>query len=174
MGSVGSGGTGTIFYGARFKNNTGTTITALKIIYKGEQWRYSGTASAQTVNFAYQTGAGPITSLTAGSWTAVTNLNFTSPVIGGTTGAIDGNTNSVNVVYSITGLNIPANEEIMIRWEDIDHGGNDHGLGIDDFTIEANPTDPFPPVITNLFPANTVTNVPTNFTAAITFDETVL
>lgn len=47
LGALGSGSTGTIYYGVRLKNNTGSTITALDISYTGEQWRYSGTASTQ-------------------------------------------------------------------------------------------------------------------------------
>lgn len=175
LGSVGSGSTGTIFYGARFKNNTGTNITALKITYTGEQWRNGGVATAQTVNFAYQSGA-TITSLTTGTWTPVANLNFTSLVGSTTAAALNGNligTNAAIITYTINGLNIPPNDEIMIRWEDIDHSGSDHGLGIDDFTIEANPVDVTAPAIVNLSPANGATDVSTNIAATITFNETI-
>lgn len=175
IGSVGSGSTTTVYYGARFTNNTGGPITALKITYTGEQWRNGGNASAQTVNFAYQTGT-LITSLTAGTWTPASSLNFTSPVTGTTAAALNGNlvgTNATLVSYTITGLNIPAGNEIMIRWEDIDHSGSDHGLGVDDFTIEANPSDITAPLITTLSPANGATNVSTNITASIVFDETI-
>lgn len=175
LGSVGSGSTTTVYYGARFFNNTGGTISALKITYTGEQWRNGGNTSAQTVNFAYQTGTS-VTSLTAGSWTAVSNLNFTSLVNTASAAALNGNlvgTNAAMVSYTITGLSIPAGQEIMIRWEDIDHSGSDHGLGIDDFTIEANPVDNAPPVIATLSPANSATNVSTNITGSIVFNETV-
>jgi hypothetical protein len=175
IGSVGSGSTTTVFYGARFQNNTGGIISALKITYTGEQWRNGGVAAAQTVNFAYQTGT-TVTSLTTGTWTGISNLNFTSPVTGTTAAALNGNlvgTNAVVITYTITGLSIPAGEEVMIRWEDIDHSGSDHGLGIDDFTIEANPSDIAAPVITSLSPVNGASNVSTNLTASIVFDETV-
>lgn len=176
LGSVGSGSTGTVYYGARFKNNTGTTITKLKITYRGEQWRNGGVASIQTVNFAYQISNTIITSLTAGSWTPVTSLNFSSPVASTTAGALIGNSedNSTDITYSITGLNIPADAEFMIRWEDIDHSGSDHGLAIDDFTIEANPVDLIPPTATMLSPVNGATNIAVNFTSSITFNEDVV
>ncbi len=176
LGSVGSGSTGTIYYGARFKNNTGAAITKLKITYRGEQWRNGGVASPQTVNFAYQVSNTTITSLTAGSWTPVSSLDFTSPVASTTSGALNGNSadNSTAVTYSITGLNIPANAEFMIRWEDIDHSGSDHGLSIDDFTIEANPVDLIPPTATTLTPANDATNIAVNLTSSITFSEDVV
>jgi hypothetical protein len=175
LGSVGSGSTGTVFYGARFVNNTGTTISAIKVTYTGEQWRNGGNVSTQTVNFAYQSSASSLTSLTAGTWTNVPNLNFTSPTVGAIAATLDGNAgaNSAGIVYTITGLSIPANHEIMIRWEDIDHSGSDHGLGIDNFIIEANPADLNPPVVSAFSPTNGATNIATNLTAAITFDETV-
>jgi hypothetical protein len=46
LGSVGSGATGTVFYGARFVNNTGNTITSLDVSYNGEQWRNGGSSNA--------------------------------------------------------------------------------------------------------------------------------
>lgn len=175
LGSVGSGSTATIFYGARIKNNTGTIISSLKITYTGEQWRNGGVAAVQTVNFAYQTGT-TVTSLTTGTWSPVTNLNFSSLVGSTTAAALDGNligTNAAVITYTINGLSIAPNDEIMIRWEDIDHSGSDHGLGIDDFTIEANPADLVAPAVTSLFPLNGSIDVPTNLTASLTFDETV-
>ncbi|HLP36604.1 choice-of-anchor J domain-containing protein [Lacibacter sp.] len=176
LGSVGSGSTGTVYYGARFKNNTGTTITKLKIIYTGEQWRNGGNTSTNKVNFAYQTSNSAITSLTAGSWIAVPSLDFTSPVTGSTATALIGNAdaNSADIVYTIRDLNIPSNAEFMIRWEDIDHIGSDHGLAIDDFTIEANPVDLIPPTVTTLVPANGTTNTPVNLSASVTFNEDVV
>lgn len=174
LGSIGSGSTGTVFYGARFVNNTGSTITSLKISYKGEQWRNGGVAAVQTVNFAYQTGT-TVTSLTGGTWSAVSSLNLNSPVTGTTAAALDGNLpdNSVVVNYTIHGLNIPAGDEIMVRWEDIDHSGADHGLGIDSFFIEANPQDLVAPVPVTLFPAAGATDVPANTALSVVFDEPV-
>jgi hypothetical protein len=174
IGSIGSGSTGTVFYGARFVNNSGGAITSLKIAYKGEQWRNGGVAAVQTVNFAYQTGT-TISSLTDGTWTGVTDLNFNSPVTGTTAAALDGNlpANSDVVIYTIHGLNIPAGNEIFVRWEDIDHSGADHGLSIDSFSIEANPQDLAAPVITGQFPAVGATEVSTNTALSVVFDEPV-
>ncbi|MCG2614203.1 Ig-like domain-containing protein [Terrimonas sp. NA20] len=174
IGSIGSGSTGTVLYGARFVNNTGGAITSLKIAYKGEQWRNGGVAAVQTVNFAYQTGTA-ISSLTEGSWTGVTDLNFNSPVTGTTAAALDGNlpANSGVVIYTIHGLNIPAGNELFVRWEDIDHSGADHGLAVDSFSIEANPQDLVAPVITGRFPAVSATEVSTNTALSVVFDEPV-
>ena len=61
----------------------------------------------------------------------------------------------------------------MVRWEDIDHSGSDHGLAIDDFIIEANPQDLAAPVPVTLFPATGTTDVPTNTALSVVFDEPV-
>jgi len=52
LGSVGSGNAavGSLFWGLRLKNTTGSTITALAIAYTGEQWRNSA-ATAQSIGF---------------------------------------------------------------------------------------------------------------------------
>ena len=39
--------------------------------------------------------------------------------------------NRVALSFTITGLNIPNGTEVMLRWSDPDHSGNDHGLAID-------------------------------------------
>lgn len=139
LGSVGSGNSavGDLWWGVRLQNNTGSTITSLNISYIGEQWRYSGTAAAQTVVFSYQTGTN-LTSLSSGSWTNVTALNFTSPVTSGSTGALDGNnaTNRVNI-SSILSVTLNPGDEIMLRWFDDNHSGSDHGLAVDDFSVTA-------------------------------------
>lgn len=176
LGSVGSGSTGTIFYGIRLQNNTGGPITALKVTYTGEQWRNGGNATPHVAAFAYQVGS-TVTSLTAGSWTPVTELNFTGPVANTSAAALDGNligTNATVLSYTINGLNIAAGDEFMIRWEDPDNSGADHGLAIDDFTIEANPVDLTPPSITSLSPADDQMDVAVNSSFSITFDEAVV
>lgn len=138
LGSVGSGNAavGHLYWGVRLVNNTGATITSLAIGYTGEQWRNSA-AAAQTVAFSYQTGTS-LTSLTTGTWTNVTALDFTSPVTGGTAGAIDGNAAANQAaIASVLSVTLGPGDEIMLRWYDPDHSGADHGLAIDDFTVTA-------------------------------------
>jgi predicted extracellular nuclease len=137
LGSVGSNGAGNFLWGARFFNDTGSTISTLSINYAGEQWRNSA-AAAQTVDFQYQLGA---TSLNAGSWTDFNPLDFTSPVMGGTAGALNGNlsTNRTILSGSLSGLSLAAGQEIWLRWSDSNHTGNDHGLAIDDVQVSINP-----------------------------------
>jgi Domain of unknown function DUF11/Divergent InlB B-repeat domain len=143
LGAVSSVGTGGVFYGVRLLNQTGVTITSLRVSYAGEQWRRAATAApaAQTVAFSYVTGS-PITGSLVefqAAGTAVAALDLVSPVTALPTGALDGNlaANRVAVSATITGLSIPNNSEILLRWSDPDHPDNDHGLAIDDFSVVA-------------------------------------
>jgi len=141
LGSVGSSNAaaGNFFYGIRLVNNTGSTITSLDISYVGEQWRNSAVA-AHTATFSYLVGSPTVTGSlaefqTAG--TAVSALDFTSPITGGTASALNGNlaANRTAISFSITGLSIPNGTEVILRWSDPDQTGADHGLSIDDFSV---------------------------------------
>ncbi|AUT04546.1 endonuclease [Nostoc sp. CENA543] len=134
LGSVASGTTGTIFYGARFYNDTGSTITSLSVSYVGEQWRNGGNTTQQKLDFAYQIGA---TSINSGTWVDVNSLDFIGPVATGTAAALDGNASSNRVILSgaITGFSLAPGQEMWLRWSDIDDTGADHGLGIDNLRV---------------------------------------
>ncbi|MEW6128233.1 MAG: C25 family cysteine peptidase [Acidobacteriota bacterium] len=145
LGSLASGGTGTIHYAFKLTNNTGTSIPALQISYVGEQWRDGGNSTpvSQTLNFQYQVAnAGVITDANVPStgWVSYTPLNFTSPIFTTTVGALDGNTPANRTGKSST-LVFPTavsnGQEIWIRWEDINDTGNDHALAIDDLSVTA-------------------------------------
>ncbi|MBP6478745.1 MAG: hypothetical protein KA290_13595, partial [Chitinophagaceae bacterium] len=137
LGSASSAGPGTLYYGVKYVNNTGSAITSLSVTYTGEQWRNGGNATAQILAFDYRQ-ASSITDLTTGTYTAVAALNFTTPTNSAIAAALDGN-NSANravLTNSIT-VNIPAGEEIMLRWTDINDAGVDHGVAIDDLSVTA-------------------------------------
>ncbi|HRI05200.1 MAG TPA: FG-GAP-like repeat-containing protein, partial [Pyrinomonadaceae bacterium] len=137
LGSASSGTPGTLNYGVRYVNNTGLTITALQVSYTGEQWRNGGNTTPQVLAFDYQQAA-TVTSLTAGTFTAVPALNFTSLINTATAAALDGNAAANRTVLTSTiTVNIPNGEEIMLRWTDLNDAGNDHGFGIDDLSVTA-------------------------------------
>jgi len=148
LGSIGSGGTGTVYYGVRLVNNTGGTITSLDISYIAEQWRTGGSSSAtpsiaQLVDFQYQVAnAGAITGInnpTTG-WSDYDPLDFSSPIFGTTAAAaLDGNAaaNQVSKAATLT-VTVNSGQEIWLRWRDLDHANNDHGMGIDTFSVTAN------------------------------------
>jgi hypothetical protein len=169
LGSVGSGSTGTIYWGVKLTNNTGGTITSLDVSYVGEQWRNGGATSpavsvAQTVDFQYQiVNAGVITGINtpATGWVDHDPLDFTSPTFGTTaSAALDGNAAANRVAKSATlSITIANGQEVWLRWRDIDHAGNDHGLAIDNFSVTANGIPPSPtptPTPTPTAPPNDV------------------
>ncbi len=145
LGAISSGNAaiGNMFWGVRLRNNTGFTINSLDVSYVGEQWRNSG-AGAQTVGFSYLVGSPAVVGTLAefqSTGVPVPALDFTSPVTGGTAGALDGNlaANRSLRSTSIFGLNIPAGSEVMLRWADPDHDGTtqDHGLAVDELNVMA-------------------------------------
>jgi Big-like domain-containing protein/type IX secretion system substrate protein/endonuclease/exonuclease/phosphatase family protein len=158
--------------GAYILNNTGNAINSLNITFTGEQWRLGATGRNDIMDFQYSLNA---TSLTSGSWIDVDQLDFTAPNSTGTVGALDGNlpANKILITYTITGLSIPNGAIFFIRWNDFNATSSDDGLGIDDFTMEANPVDLTPPTISSLSPSNNATNISTNVAAGITFTESI-
>ncbi len=158
--------------GAAFTNNTGSAIGSLTISYTGEQWRLGALAREDRLDFQFSINA---TSLTTGTWTDVNQLDFIAPTKGPTVGALDGNAaaNKSSISFTLTGLPIENGATIYIRWIDFNASGADDGLAVDDFSIGVNLADLNPPVINSFFPANGAGNVATNFTARLTFNETV-
>jgi len=124
-------------FGACFVNNTGTTITSLSIAYTGEQWRL-GTADANIdrLDFQYSLVA---TALTTGAFTDEDSLDFTGPTQT-PVGPLDGNAaaNRVAIASTIPTLAIAPASTFWIRWSDVNVGGSDDGLGIDDFSLTPN------------------------------------
>jgi uncharacterized protein len=122
--------------GASFTNNTGATITTLDIAYIGEQWRAGvlNRNAADRIDFQLSTNA---TSLATGTWTDFDNLDFSSPNINASAGALDGNAsgNRASISSSVTGLSVADGSSFWIRWNDFDISSSDDGLSIDDFSV---------------------------------------
>lgn len=147
FGSIASGTPGTIYYALKLTNNTGATITSLNISFDGEQWRQGGNVNAQQLDFQYQVvNAGAITDANTPStgWTDFDSLDFVSPVVATaaaptTAATLDGNAAANRTAKAAT-LTVSVNngQEIWLRFKDINDGGNDHGLAIDNFSVTPN------------------------------------
>jgi hypothetical protein len=137
LGTLTSGTATPLAFGAFFTNNLGGTIESLSLDYFGEQWRLSNT-SADKLSFQYSTDA---TSLSNGTWTAFSLLDFASILNNGTSAgtALNGNlaANRSEILATITGLSIADGGHFAFRWTDLDATGSDQGLGIDDLTLTA-------------------------------------
>ncbi|WP_395076636.1 T9SS sorting signal type C domain-containing protein [Flavobacterium sp.] len=143
LGAVSSNGAtaGDFAHGLLLRNTSSNTITSLTVSYTGEQWRNSGATNAQTVAFFYKISSSTIATLNPNNnigWIGVTGLDFTSPITGPVGGLLDGN-NPINQVIktniAIPSLSLGTNQYIMIKWEDPDHTNADHGMAVDDVTV---------------------------------------
>ncbi|MEK6283394.1 MAG: C25 family cysteine peptidase [Acidobacteriota bacterium] len=121
-------------FGARFQNASTSTVTSLIIQYTGEQWR-QGSATTDVLNFSFSIDA---TSLDVGTYTNVSNLDFTPPNTSSPTGALLGNAllNKTTLSFTITGLSLAPGAEFWIRWTDPDVTGFDDGLAIDNVSVQ--------------------------------------
>ncbi|MEH2331253.1 beta strand repeat-containing protein [Nostoc sp.] len=70
--------------------------------------------------------------------------SFSYPKRIATAGALNGNQSANRTVITPVIINLATpianGEEIILRWEDIDDGGNDHGLAIDDVSVKVDGT----------------------------------
>jgi hypothetical protein len=138
FGTIYNSASGIIRFGFRFKNNTGSPISALVITYTGEQWRTGGSSTVNITNtLAFDYLQSPsITDLISGSYTAFDALSFISPTISPYATTLDGNLAANRTLITATlNVTIADGEEIMIRWTDVDDTSLDHALGIDDLSV---------------------------------------
>lgn len=129
-------------YGLRFLNNTGYTLTEFTLSYVGEQWRDGGATGGSVAQSAAVGYSYDATDIGHGTFTDVAELAFTSPTVGATTGtALNGNAaaNRVAISHTVSGLEWLPGTLLWIRWNDVDHAGNDHALAVDDLTFTAAP-----------------------------------
>jgi hypothetical protein len=143
LGSIGSGGAtaGSFSHGVLLRNTSGTTMSNIRVSYTLEQWRNGNNSTPNTITFWYKISTSTISALNPnsnGTWTQVTALSLSSPINTGAAGALDGNLSANRVAatnVAIPSLSLANNSFIMLKWEDPDHTGTDHGLAIDDVTV---------------------------------------
>ena len=132
LGSLASGTVSPIYVGGIFTNGLAATITSLRFAYTGEQWR-AGNSTDDGLAFEYLIGAAAVD---AGTWTPFSALDFAPLVLAGDA-ALDGNANTRSVASTLSGLSIAAGSRFGFRWVDSNSSGNDHGLAIDNLSINA-------------------------------------
>jgi hypothetical protein len=125
--------------GAVFQNNTGSTVSKVSIQTKMEQWKESGNAGVnESVAFYYSLDA---TSLTNGTWTAVSALNLNEKLTTVNTNlAVNGNlaANYTFPIQSIITLNWANGANLWIKWVDTNDSGANGMYAIDNFIISVN------------------------------------
>ncbi len=137
LGAMPGASTGATRFGIRLINNSAVAISSFQVTFTGEQWHNGGSETPQSLVFAYRT-ATSVNDLSTGVYTAVPALEFVSPNITPGAGSVNGNLLANRVVLSASfGVTVLPGEEIMLRWEQLDELGGDHGLSIDDLSITA-------------------------------------
>jgi len=141
LGSLASGGSGVVGYGVRLQNTSGATLSEFTVSYTGEQWRNNNNTTQHALTFWYLVGSG-LEDLNLQSdvgWTAFSGLNFTGPSALSGAAALNGNAaaNQVELSATLSGVSLAPNQELFLRWSDIDNDGSDHGLAIDNFNVTA-------------------------------------
>ncbi len=134
LGSLASGTVSPIYLGGLFSNGLAGTISSLGFAFTGEQWR-AGNSTDDGLRFEYSLDA---TALDNGSWTAFSALDLLPLILTGNT-ALDGNAaaNNVAISASLTNLAIASGASFGFRWVDSNSSANDHGLAIDNLSINA-------------------------------------
>ena len=126
-------------FGAVFTNSTGGTLTQFTLTYTGEQWKDGGSSTAVFNKLTFSYAVNP-TSLTVGTYTNNTNLDFTALVNNTTSDATtDGNAANrrTTITFTVTGISWTAGQTLYLRWTDANDTGNDDNLAIDDLTFTA-------------------------------------
>ncbi len=127
-----------LYYGVVLQNNTGSTVTSVRVNYNGYQMSLAQNGNvSNTINFDYIVGAST-PSINAAAGTAVSALNFTqlqnSAVGGGNQLNWFPCTQSI-AISSCINVSIPNGSFILLRWNDFDNTNNDHHMAIDDITV---------------------------------------
>lgn len=135
-------------WGASFTNNTGQTITSLLINYTGKTWRVGVANRADRIDFKYSLNA---TSLTTGTFSDVDELDYSNSGQATGSGSLQ---HSANISYKIINLSIAVGGTFWIKFDDYNASGADDGMGIDNFSLTANPPITQPTV--NFNPASLV------------------
>jgi hypothetical protein len=174
LGALGSGTIASSF-GAKFVNNTGTTITGFAIQYRGEQWRMGATGRANTdsLRFFYSTTASGVSD-TGNGFVENSALMLTTINMSATTGTLNGNLGTNSTIKSANvPVTVPVGGTLVIRWVDRNVAGNDDGLAIDSLSILFTMAATTTPNVIALSPLPMATGVDPSADLTIAFDKPV-
>jgi hypothetical protein len=148
FGAEGSSSSTPLNYGVVIQNNTGADITGATISFEGFMNR-NPSSVVNTTSFSYLisstalattsgTGAGTFNN-SAGSWTAVSDLGFSTPSTGtgapGTQAAINPMLSLGNKSAALSGFTWASGAYLYLRWTDLDETASDATMGVDNFSI---------------------------------------
>lgn len=159
--------------GGHFVNQTGSTLSALTVQYRGELWRLGAANRADRLDFQYSLDA---TALDNGTWVDVDALDLVTPNQTAALGALNGNdpANQSALTHTIPNLALAVGQTIFLRWVDGNITGADDLLAIDDVIVSTGSGGvDLPPSVASTTPANNATGVATGIVLAVQFSEAV-
>jgi hypothetical protein len=138
LGSLTSTDLTSAIFGVNFTiANATDPIESVTITYQAEQWWTGSRTAVDKLAFQYSIDA---TTLSNGTWTSFTPLDFTSLI---TTGATNTSVQDAAILTAtISGLNLNNNDNFSIRWVDTNVSGvgsNDDALAVNNVSVTANP-----------------------------------
>ncbi|NCZ97118.1 hypothetical protein EBZ02_08220, partial [bacterium] len=128
--------------GALIKNDTGVTINSIKMSFTAEFWRSSTSVQNVLTCAIGKVDGSTITTanfLTEPSAIPLVRGNITGPAFVTSNGALDGNAVANQVAFTdvVIPLQLAPGETGFVRWSDVNDGGNDAGLAIDNLRMTA-------------------------------------
>ena len=128
--------------GALIKNDTGATINSIKLSFTAEFWRSSTSVQNVLTCAIGKVDGSTITTanfLTEPSAIPLVRGNITGPAAVATNAALDGNLVANQVAFTdvVIPLQLAPGETGFVRWSDVNDGGNDAGLAIDNLRMTA-------------------------------------
>ena len=119
-------GTGYLAYGFALTNNTATTVTGFKLDYTAFA-SASVLTNVETIAVSYAINANGVADAD-GTYTDAPGLNSTA--------SADGTTLTQQTADVVSGLSIAPGQTLFIRFKDVNVGGTDRLIGIDNVSIQ--------------------------------------
>jgi hypothetical protein len=140
LGLLATSTTGYTAIGAKFINNTGTTLNYINLQVTGEIWRQSNLPKTLECYYLIDPTATAAMSTQATAFLPAFNVSF--PTDGGDVGgaAVDGTAPTDQINLSVTNQSItnwPAGAALWLVWEMADDTGKAQGLAIDNMSFAA-------------------------------------
>lgn len=136
----------TCYIGLRLKNYSTLAIKSMQISFDWYQLSLAPNGSTVNTDYVdYQVGSTE-TNPSSGNWTEIPALEFTAPKstasccsnqINGYPWSGAGANPQKSSVSTLVTLNVPAGDEIMIRWSDPNNSNDDPHMGFGNITIDA-------------------------------------
>jgi hypothetical protein len=149
LGLLATSSTGATAFGAKFINQTTTTLKYISLQVTGEVWRQSNLPKTlQCYYFIDLTG---VATFPAGPTALLPNLNVRFPTVATAVGgeAVDGTAPANQTNLTVIGGAIadwPPGAALWLVWQMADFAGKAQGLAIDNFSLSASERPPYNPV----------------------------